>query len=185
MTDNFNEGAKQRLLSNNPYSDGVDPSNLQNLNIDLNNPNQNEEEKHNYEDFAYDPSPMNEKSDTFQNSAGTLYENYYLQQQIFIPSSTRKALIAKWDPVKNKHILIDQDRAELDKRGLLYVWDMTANQIADDRRKQPMNYNPSIGYRLWLNLIRLFALLVWLYVEILLWSIFLMNVVQHNIIYNL
>ena len=172
MTDNDNTGVKHRLLEESPPNTDMDYN--PNLHLDLNDADQREEFKYNYGEFLNDASPNNAKSDY----SPTMYDNFFLEQQIFIPSSTRRALVAKWDQEKQKHILRDQDRVELEKRGLLYVWDMTANEIARDRKMQPMNYYPPIWYRLLLNLIRIFVLLIFVYIEIFLWSIFLMNVVQ-------
>mmetsp|Transcript_11089 Transcript_11089/g.12547 ORF Transcript_11089/g.12547 Transcript_11089/m.12547 type:complete len:268 (+) Transcript_11089:22-825(+) len=96
---------------------------------------------------------------------------------LLVPNSTRRALIAKWDQGKKRHVLKEKEMKQLEDKNLLDTWENTANAIAADKRKQPMNNFPPLCIRMIWASIRLLFLLLLLYIEFVVVQVFLMNIV--------
>ena len=177
MTDNDGGGLKKRLLEEVQDLDKMNDNNISRKSNEINHESDEEDKKEPIENEPYTSPPQHQFLNLGELPPGASVEQWLMEEQYLVPNSTRKALIAKWDHEKRIHILNEHDRKELEKRGLLEKWDNTANEISIDKRKQPMNNQPPFHYRFLWGSLRLFSLMILLYLELIISQIFLMNVV--------
>lgn len=125
------------------------------------------------------PEMIPDENKAFVNLSDIQNIDMYYENQFLIPNSTRKALIARWDSKNNPkmHVLSKNDLEMLEERGFLEKWQHTVNEIAKDKKKQPMNNNPPLWYRGVWGALRFILLVLLIYVELIICQIFLMNVV--------
>ena len=147
MTDN-DGGLKKRLLEEEQNLEKMNDNNVSRKSKEINNDSDEDEKQESSDHIPYNPGPTQQFLNLGELPPGASVEQWLMEEQYLVPNSTRKALIAKWDHEKNIHILNDHDRKELEKRGLLEKWDNTAYEISIDKKKQPMNNQPPIWYRI-------------------------------------